>query len=146
MNVEIEMVEGADTVVRERVLGALSEYNAQQTGSSEHPSLIVALRSAGSEVVGGLVGHTSFGWLHIELLFVPELARRRGIGTELMRRAESEAVQRGCHGAWLDTFEFQARQFYERLGYQCFGELSEYPRGFSRYFMKKALSNAVPSA
>ena len=46
-----------------------------------------------------------------------------------MQLAEREAVQRGCHGAWLDTFEFQARGFYERLGYTCFGELPNYPAG-----------------
>jgi hypothetical protein len=56
-----------------------------------------------------------------------------------MSRAESEAIVRGCHHAWLDTFEFQARGFYERLGYRCFGELNDYPTGFARYFMKKAL-------
>jgi hypothetical protein len=48
-------------------------------------------------------------------------------------------VQRGCHNAWLDTFEFQARGFYESLGYECFGELPDYPKGHARYFMKKAL-------
>ena len=54
---------------------------------------------------------------------MPETLRGRGIGTDLLRRAEAEALVRGCHGAWLDTFEFQARGFYERLGYRCFGEL-----------------------
>jgi hypothetical protein len=58
-----------------------------------------------------------------------------------MSRAESEAVARGCHGAWLDTFEFQARPFYERLGYVCFGELEDYPVGSARYFMRKLLSS-----
>jgi hypothetical protein len=53
--------------------------------------------------------------------------------------AETEAVARGCHSAWLDTFAFQARPFYERLGYTCFGELNDYPNGSARYFMKKTL-------
>ena len=53
--------------------------------------------------------------------------------------AEAEAVVRGCHGAWLDTFDFQARGFYEKLGYTCFAELPEYPIGHSRFFMKKPL-------
>jgi hypothetical protein len=47
------------------------------------------------------------------------------------RCAEEEAAARGCHGAWLDTFEFQARGFYERLGYTCFAELGDYPVGSS---------------
>jgi GNAT superfamily N-acetyltransferase len=72
-------------------------------------------------------------------LFVPETLRGQGLGRELMRRAEEEAIARGCHASWLDTFQFQARGFYERLGYTCFGELSDYPPGFSRYFMQKML-------
>ena len=56
-----------------------------------------------------------------------------------MRRAETEALARQCHHAWLDTFAFQARGFYERLGYQCFGTLDDYPVGSSRYFMSKPL-------
>ena len=56
-----------------------------------------------------------------------------------MLRAETEAIGRRCHSTWLDTFEFQARGFYERLGYICFGQLHDYPPGFARYFMKKAL-------
>jgi ribosomal protein S18 acetylase RimI-like enzyme len=47
--------------------------------------------------------------------------RRRGVGRELMAQAEARAVERGCHAAWLDTFSFQARSFYEKLGYGEFG-------------------------
>jgi len=39
----------------------------------------------------------------------------------------------------VDTHEFQARPFYERLGYTCFGELNDYPKGFRRFFMWKRL-------
>jgi hypothetical protein len=60
-----------------------------------------------------------------------------------MQSAEHEAVCRGCHSAWLDTHEFQARAFYERLGYTCFGELPNYPIGFSRFFMKKSLKTTT---
>jgi len=70
---------------------------------------------------------------------VPESMRGKGLGTQIMGQAEAEARARGCHSAWLDTFEFRARGFYEGLGYSCFGELPDYPVGFSRYFMRKAL-------
>ena len=60
-----------------------------------------------------------------------------------MQLAESESITRGCHSAWLDTFEFQARAFYERIGYVCFGELPDYPVGFSRFFMKKEFTGLV---
>ena len=83
---------------------------------------------------------TAFGWLYIELLFIPEDRRAGGLGTRLMRRAEEEAIKRGCHHAWLDTFNFQARGFYEKLGYRVFGTLENYPVGHSRLFMTKSLA------
>jgi GNAT superfamily N-acetyltransferase len=77
----------------------------------------------------------------VELLFVPKEYRGAGLGTELMRLAEEEARRRGCRGAWLDTFSFQARGFYERLGYSVFGTIGDHPPGHSRFFMKKALAD-----
>jgi GNAT superfamily N-acetyltransferase len=87
-----------------------------------------------------LYGKTSFEWLFIELLFVPELLRGRGIGSKLVKMAEKEAIIRNCPNAWLDTFEFQAREFYEKLGYQVFAELPNFPRNHKRFFLKKSLT------
>ncbi|HEY5801084.1 MAG TPA: GNAT family N-acetyltransferase, partial [Burkholderiaceae bacterium] len=89
---------------------------------------------------GGLWGMTGFGWLFVQLLSVPDDLRGQGVGRELMAMAEAEAKARGCSGVWLDTFEFQARGFYEKLGYQQFGEIAEYPPGYARYFLKKTLA------
>jgi GNAT superfamily N-acetyltransferase len=114
-------------------------YNRAKAGRYDARPLIIAIEEPGAGVVGGLWGRTAYDWLFVELLFVPAALRGQGVGSELMQRAEDEARARGCHNAWLDTFEFQARGFYERLGYRCFGELPEYPAGFSRFFMKKAL-------
>ena len=61
------------------------------------------------------------------------------MGSRLMSLAEAEAMKRGCHAAWLDTFEFQAKAFYERIGYSCFATLPDFPKGSSRYFMWKDL-------
>lgn len=105
---------------------------------------MIAVEDSKGTVVGGLWGRTAFEWLFVELLLVPESLRGRGLGTALMQRAESGAIARGCHSAWLDTFEFQARGFYERRGYECFGELQHYPPGFARYFMRKVLSTRSP--
>jgi hypothetical protein len=49
-------------------------------------------------------------------------------------------MRRGCHHALLDTFDFQAREFYEKLGYAVFGSLDDFPRAHVRLFMKKALA------
>lgn len=139
MNFTIRTTDVPDDSLREGIVGPLVKYNQEKTGRSDHRPLIIAIHDSEGRVVGGLWGRTVYDWLFVELLVVPDALRGRGLGSELMKRAEDEALTRGCHSAWLDTFEFQARGFYERLGYRCFGELPDYPTGFARYFMKKAL-------
>jgi GNAT superfamily N-acetyltransferase len=85
----------------------------------------------------GLVGVLFGGWLFVESLWVDDALRGRGIGRALMASAEDHAISQGCHDAWLDTY--QARGFYEALGYVTFAELEDYPHGQSRYFLRKAL-------
>lgn len=65
--------------------------------------------------------------------------RGQGYGTKLMAAAEAEARRRGCRDAYLDTFSFQARPFYERCGYEVFGTLEDFPTGHQRFVMRKSL-------
>lgn len=65
--------------------------------------------------------------------------RGTGVGTQLMRMAEDEARSRSCVGVWLDTHTFQARPFYERLGYSVFADLPDFPPGHTRFYMMKRL-------
>jgi GNAT superfamily N-acetyltransferase len=73
---------------------------------------------------------------------VAEPPRGHGYGERLLQAAEKEARTHGCRGVFLSTFSFQARPFYERFGYEVFGELPDYPTGHAYYFMKKALPDA----
>lgn len=143
MPYSVEYTDVVDPAIRAAIVDGLVAFNDRQTGISDFRPLVLALKAPDGTVIGGLWGKTAYGWLFVELLFVPESLRQKGVGRDLMRRAEEEAVARGCHGAWLDTFQFQARGFYERLGYDCFAELGDYPPGFCRYFMKKRLPARV---
>ena len=139
MSYAFTLTDVADEAVRAQILAPLRQYNQAQAGDGHYRPLVIELREGApdSPILGGLWGATGYGWLFTQLLAVPDGARGQGVGTQLMQMAEREAKARGCHSAWLDTFEFQARPFYERLGYVCFGELPNYPAGFSRFFMKK---------
>ena len=96
--------------------------------------------------VGGLTGRWYYGWLFIELLWLPETIRGQDIGTEVMQQAETYALANGITGIWLDTFSFQARGFYEKLGYVVFGELPDYPGTHTRYFLQKRLGASNPAS
>jgi GNAT superfamily N-acetyltransferase len=119
------------------ILSPLVVYNKLAAGSSNARPVVLALKDDGGAIIGGLWGKTAFDWLFVEFLVVPEAMRGRDLGTSLMFRAEEVAVERKCVGAWLDTFAFQARGFYEKIGYSVFGEIADHPRGSSRYFLQK---------
>jgi GNAT superfamily N-acetyltransferase len=125
--------------LQDAIVAPLREYNTSKAGPSGRRALTVAVTDAAGAVIGGMWGHTAYEWLFTQVLVVPERLRGRGIGAEIMQLAEQEALDRGCHSAWLDTFEFQARGFYDRIGYECFAELPNYPTGFSSFHMRKAL-------
>jgi len=123
----------------------LGRHNAPHAGPSDFRPLVLLLHDRDGAIEGGLWGRTLYGWLAVLLLVVPEARRGRGLGTALLRRAEAEAVARGCVGATLDTFSFQARPFYERLGYVCFAELPGFPPGHALYMMRKPLGLTASS-
>jgi len=91
------------------------------------------------KVRGAALGETGRGWLHVSVVWVDESARGSGIGNELVAALEASAIECGCHSAYLDTFSYQARPFYESLGYEVFGCLEDYPPGHQRYYMRKKL-------
>lgn len=144
MNYTLSLTDVADEEIRKAILAPLVEYNASQVGPGQNRPIAVLVKDHADVVVGGLWGHTGYDWLFVQFLAVPAGLRGHGLGTEILQLAEREAIARGCRGAWLDTFEFQARGFYERLGYVCFGELPNYPAGFSRFFMKKVFADSMP--
>jgi ribosomal protein S18 acetylase RimI-like enzyme len=98
----------------------------------------VWLRRRG-QILGGAYGDTHYGWLYLSALWVDEEVRGQGWGSRLIELFEAEGVARGCHGAWVDTYGFQAPNFYERVGYREFGRLGEFPPGSARHFFWKGL-------
>ena len=106
-------------------------------GPRDWQPLNLALHARGGILVGGLYGATMWRWLLIDGLWVAEEMRGRGLGRDLVLKAEAAAIARGCRGSWLGTFDFQARGFYERLGYEVFAELPGFPPGHSHYHLRK---------
>ena len=82
----------------------------------------------------------------IEGLWVADDQRGRGYGSQLLTAAETIAVERGCIGAWLGTFDFQARGFYERHGYRVFGELADFPAGHRHFELSKRFADVTTRA
>jgi GNAT superfamily N-acetyltransferase len=101
--------------------------------------IAVFARDSGGALVGGAYGYLNWTWLNVSLLWVSSRRRKQGLGSVLLSRIETEAKERGCVNAHLDTTSYQARPFYEAHGYKAFAELPDYPRGHERIFLKKRL-------
>ena len=99
----------------------------------------VFLRDEHGKLAGGVWGYVNWNWLFVGLVWLEETCRGGGYGQQMMTAMEEAARQRGCQYAHLDTFSYQARPFYEHLGYTVFATLDDYPPGHQRFFMKKAL-------
>ena len=139
MHYDIVATETPTAADREAVLALLIAYNDSQAGPSGYQPLAVLLLDAAGLTIGGLWGRSVYDWIYIDFLAVPEPLRRQGVGSQLMRRAEAAAVERGLAGIWLDNYGFQARGFYEKFGYEIFGTLDDHPRGSQRFFCRKRL-------
>ncbi|MBB6142127.1 ribosomal protein S18 acetylase RimI-like enzyme [Silvibacterium bohemicum] len=118
----------------------LVEYNRRFVPEMNYLPLLLSLKNAEQQLVGGLFGQMYHSWLFIDLLWVADDVRGRGYGRRLIGEAEVQAGKHGCHSIWLDTFSFQARGFYEKQGYAVFAELPNYPGEHTRYFLSKKLS------
>jgi GNAT superfamily N-acetyltransferase len=100
--------------------------------------------ATGEQSGGGATGYMVYDWMYVQFFAVPAALRGQGVGRALMDRVEAWGRERGLIGIFLDTFEFQSRGFYEKLGFTLFGTIADHPRGQHRYFLEKRLDRSVP--
>ncbi|MEW2066106.1 GNAT family N-acetyltransferase [Streptomyces sp. NPDC007346] len=109
--------------------------------SAEHevPLEVWALDEQGA-VAGGLTGRTWAYWLHVDLLWVDARHRGRGLGSRLLAEAERVArAERACTRSRLETWDFQAPDFYRKQGYEEIGRVEDYPPGVTEFILVKRL-------
>ncbi|MGP4131479.1 GNAT family N-acetyltransferase [Pantoea tagorei] len=117
----------------------LNAFNSRFINIDEIKAIGVFVTDEQGKKRAGLTGSTTGNWLRIDMLWVSDALRGQGVGTQLIRAAEEEARRRGCHYAQVDTASFQARPFYEKLGYSLRFSLDNYPRHHQRHYLSKAL-------
>jgi len=117
----------------------LNAFNSRFINIDEIKAIGVFVTDEHGKKRAGLTGSTAGNWLRIDMLWVSDALRGQGVGTQLIGAAEEEARRRGCRYAQVDTASFQARPFYEKLGYGLRFSLDNYPRHHQRHYLSKAL-------
>lgn len=137
---EISPAEGSEDAARDRIL-ALLDSHAKVIGKSFASEKLFFEAHENGEYLGGISARFALDlkWVYVDLLAVAEAGRGKGIGRHLMARVEEEASLRGMEGIWLDTFSFQAPEFYKLLGFSEFGRIDGYPTDGVRHFFMKRL-------
>lgn len=139
MNFEI-VIEPEVSALPDAIRNGIRDSDPAEVGPRDWRAVVLALRGAQGERGGGLYGSTMWSWLTIDGLWVAPELRGQGHGRRLLLGAEALALERGCLGARLGTFDFQARDFYERQGYSVFATLPDFPPGRNHFQLRKYFS------
>lgn len=118
----------------------LHAFNVESTGFRDARDLSCLLRDAEGTLVAGIDGFTWGGYAHVEVLWVSEPLRGKGLGRTLLEAAEAEARERGCSSIVVSSHEFQAPGFYANLGYHPVGATEDTPVGDRELHFQKRLA------
>lgn len=126
----------------EFIENSLIAFNNKQVPFTQEPIIINKnyVIKENDEIIAGL-NAVIYRWkiLYVDILFVDDRYRGRELGTKLLNHVENEARAMGATLSQLDTFDFQAKDFYLKQGYEIFGVLDDCPQGHKRYYLKKVL-------
>lgn len=100
---------------------------------------VLIVRNDSGDIVGGLQASVVWSYCILELLWLSEETRGSGVGSKLMHQLEDFAQEKGLCQIRTETLDFQAKPFYEKLGYRVYGELEDTPKGHTTYFLVKEL-------
>ncbi len=130
----------------ETVIRGVDQHNIAVTGLSDYYPVGFFVLGPRREILAGLLGDIWGGGMLVGSLWVSPALRGRGYGAALMHRAHRYAIEKSCTRAFLRTGSYEARPFYEKLGYQVYAELEDHPRApHARYFLECALDSASES-
>ena len=135
----IRCVEGDDDYINDKLV----EYNLSKVPAQQDDLFYGISRKIvddeGEIIAGCLAMGYCWNIAYIDILWVDESHRHQGLGSKLLHEVERVAKENGCGLAHLDTFDFQAKEFYEKNGYTVFGVLEDCPQGHRRFYMSKLL-------
>lgn len=130
----------------ELVIDKLVNYNLSKVPNTQEELFMWinrVIKNNNNEIIAG-INSKMYCWncLYIDSLYVDDKYRNNGLGRKLLEEIEIIAKEKGCKLIHLDTFDFQAKDFYLKQGYEIFGILDECPENDKRYYMKKNINKS----
>jgi len=127
--------------IKDVIYNGLKSFNLKHFPDEDVTSIACFIEDEDGDFVGGLTGEIFTSTLFIEFLWVDDKKRHSGIGSTLMERLEKEAVQLGVTDVYLDTYSFQAPDFYAKIGFKEVGRYTNFPTAdIDKIFLQKRIS------
>lgn len=124
----------------EEIEKRLSDFDDNHITYKLNGCIQIGLEEGGKLIAGLDACMTAFRILYVSTVYVDEEYRRKGLGARLVREMEKRAAEIGANLIRLDTFDWQGKEFYESMGYECAGHYENAEDGYSEYFFLKRLS------
>ncbi len=140
---QLILTRGDDDSDAQYIVKQLETFNHSIAPTAQEPSsetVNFVLKDSEGRIFGGLLGRVYRFAFFVHILWVSEELRGQGYGSKLLEEAEAIAREKGCGLIHLDTWNFQAPEFYKKHGFEVFGILEGFPEGFKRYFLRKSLT------
>ncbi|WP_435921403.1 GNAT family N-acetyltransferase [Paenibacillus sp. DYY-L-2] len=117
----------------------LIEYNAIHVPNGIYEEVNLCLKNENGDIIAGLNSAVCWNWMEVDILWVEENCRKQGLGKRLLEEAENIAKSKNCTFVKLNTFSFQAPDFYKKYGYREMAKIENAPLGSNHYYLKKDL-------
>lgn len=117
----------------------IMEYAKQKKDHAPIEFFAFFIRDEKNKIYGGCNGDNLYGCLYIDQLWIEESLRGKGYGTKLMLAAEKLGREKGCTFAAVNTMDWEALGFYQKLGYHIEFERHGFKRNSIFYFLRKEL-------
>jgi GNAT superfamily N-acetyltransferase len=117
----------------------LVSFSANKAGAFHHRNIVLEARTRKNRLVGGLSGETQWQWLNVNMVWLDPAYRGKGWGTRLFKMTQAKALQRGCRHVVTRRYDFQAPDYFKKLGFQSYTRIKDYPKGHNFLFLTKNL-------
>ncbi|ABO23745.1 GCN5-related N-acetyltransferase [Shewanella loihica PV-4] len=143
LGITVSQLEGENSELVDTLVDGVRQYNFDKMGKETSAPLTVLAHDKTGKLIGGVYGRTIYKNFLIHVVWVDESARGTGLGRDLMLEAERVAISRGCQQAQVDTLDFQAPDFYQKLGFSVAGIIPAFDGSPARYFLFKRYCDSV---
>lgn len=93
-----------------------------------------------ARIIGGALIWEHSDALYIDVIWCDENYRKKGIGSKILTMIDDEAANKDLSKIFVDTYAFQAQDFYKKHGFYCIGTIPQYLLGHDRMFMRKDIA------